>query len=269
MPKIKLPDWRKVALHPAVAAPQTMLMKTEQQLLYSLARDYFKAEGCIVDGGCFLGGSTVPLALGARDNPRFAANPRKPIVHSYDLFVVEPWTIGIYFPVGTPLGTSFQAKFENNIRDVSDLVKVNAGDVMLAELPQEPIEILFIDLAKHWTVNDYIVQNFFSRLIPGHSIVIQQDYLFHTWTGWLPVTMEYFAEYFEIVDHTEQNSVAFFYHTEIPPEKLQVDVIASLSRSQMYDLANQNIKRFSGLQREILIQSRDQFQEMLAAESWR
>jgi len=263
-----LPDWRNVKLPSATAAPQTMLMKTEQQLLYSLAKDYFKAEGCIVDAGCFLGGSTVPLALGVQENPHFQAAPRKPIIHSYDLFVVEPWTIGIYFPKGTPLGTSFLPIYEQNISGIADLVKVNAGDVMEADLPREPIEILFIDLAKHWTVNDYVVKNFFGRLIPGHSIVIQQDYLYHTWTGWLPVTMEYFADYFEIVDHTEKNSVAFFYHTEIPAEKLQIDVIQSLTKAQILELANKNIARFSGLQKDILTRSRDQFQEMLAEENW-
>ena len=145
---------------------------------------------------------------------------------------------------------------------------MHAGDVTKARLPDEDIEILFIDLAKHWTVNDYVVRAFFPKLIPGHSIVIQQDYLYHTWTGWLPVTMEQFSDYFEIVDHTEDNSVAFFYHTRIPPEKLQVDVIQSKTRGQIEDLANRAIARFSGHQRAILEQSRDQFQEMLRAENW-
>jgi hypothetical protein len=263
-----LPDWRSVQIPTSVRGAQTMLMLTEQQLLYSLASEYFENKGCIVDAGCFLGGSTLPLAQGVRDNPAYQKNPRGAVIHSYDLFVVEPWTIGIYFPAGTPLGTSFEPIYRKNIAAFSDLIDINPGDVTQAKLPEGDIEILFIDLAKHWAVNDYVVKAFFPKLIPGKSIVIQQDYLFHTWTGWLPVTMEYFSDYFEILDHTEKNSVAFLYKKEIPADKLNINVIGSLTRSQMLDLANRNIARFSGIQAEILVKSRDQFQEMLTAANW-
>jgi hypothetical protein len=263
-----LPDWRSAQLPSSVRGAQTMLMLTEQQLLYSLASEYFENKGSIVDAGCFLGGSTLALAQGVRDNPAYQKNPRGAVIHSYDLFVVEPWTIGIYFPKGTPLGTSFEPLYRKNTSQFSDLINVHGGDVTQAKLPDGDIEILFIDLAKHWTVNDYVVKAFFPKLVPGKSIVIQQDYLFHLWTGWLPVTMEYFSEYFDIVDHTEKNSVAFLYKKQIPAEKLKINVIESLTRSQMLDLANRAIARFSGEQAEILVKSRDQFQDMLAAADW-
>lgn len=263
-----MPEWREAALPESITAAQTMLMRTEQQMLYSLGKKFFQNKGCIVDAGCFLGGSTLALAQGVRDNAAYKANPRGAVIHSYDLFVVEPWTIGIYFPDGTPLGTSFEPIYRKNVSAFSDLINVHGGDVTRAALPSDEIEILFIDLAKHWTVNDYVVRAFFPKLIPGRSIVIQQDYLYHTWTGWLPITMEYFSDYFDIVDHTEDNSVAFFYHTKIPDEKLQIDVIQSLTRSKMKKLADGAIARFSGHQKDILEQSRDQFQEMLEAEDW-
>jgi hypothetical protein len=263
-----LPDWRAVQLPSSVRGAETMLLLTEQQLLYSLASEYFENKGSIVDAGCFLGGSTLALAQGLRDNPAYRKNPRGALIHSYDLFVVEPWTIGIYFPKGTPLGTSFEPIFRKNTKAFSDLITIHGGDVTKAELPEGEIEILFIDLAKHWLVNDYVVKAFFPKLIPGKSIVIQQDYLFHTWTGWLPVTMEYFSEYFEIVDHTEKNSVVFLYKKQIPAGQLAIDLIQSLTRGQMLELANRAIARFSGLQAEILVKSRDQFQNMLASINW-
>jgi hypothetical protein len=264
-----LPDWRKIQLPSSVGGAQTMLMLTEQQLLYSLASESFENKGCIVDAGCFLGGSTLAIAQGVRDNLAYKTNPRGAVIHSYDLFVVEPWTIGIYFPKDTPLGTSFEPIYRQNTAAFSDLINVHPGDVTKAKLPEDDIEILFIDLAKHWTVNDYVVKAFFPKLIPGKSVVIQQDYLFHTWTGWLPVTMEYFSEYFEIVDHTEMNSVAFLYRKQIPADRLKIDVIASLNRREILDLANRAIARFSGdVQRDILTKSRDQFQEMLLAANW-
>ncbi len=85
---------------------------------------------------------------------------------------------------GTPLGTSFAPIHSANIAKVQDLVAVHAGDVMQAPLPPGDIEVLFIDLAKHWTVNDHVVRAFFPRLIPGRSIVVQRDYLHHQWNGW-------------------------------------------------------------------------------------
>jgi len=263
-----MPEWRSVALSEQIRHTQTMLLQTEQQMLYVLARDYFKNFGVIVDGGCFLGGSTLALAEGLRANKAYAKAPSGAVIHSYDLFVVEPWTIGVYFPDTTPLGTSFETKFRQNIARVADLVSVHAGDVTMAPVPDRPIEILFIDLAKHWTVSDYVVRTFFPKLVAGHSLVIQQDYLYHTWTGWLPVTMEFFSEYFEIVDHTEDNSVVFFYKKQIPEHMLERDVIQSMTRTEIRNLSNLAIARFSGHQREVLLKSRDQFQELLADANW-
>lgn len=267
--KFALPDWRAVVLPDEVGRAQTMLMRTEQQLLYGLARDYFRNEGVIIDGGCFLGGSTLALASGLLANPLFQARPRREVIHSYDLFAVEPWTIGIYFPEGTPPATSFEAIFRENIAPFAGQVAVHPGDVKQAPVPDEPIEILFIDLAKHWETSDYVVRAFFPRLIPGKSIVVQQDYLYHVWTGWLPVTMEYFSEFFELVDHTEQNSAVFLYTRAAPPEAFARDVIQSLSRSEMRTLADRAIARFEPPQQKILRESREHFQGMLEEVGWR
>jgi len=264
-----LPDWRSVVLPPEVTAAQTMLMSTEQQLLFGLMRDHFGNFGYVVDGGCFLGGSTLALAHGLRANPLWQRNRRTNVIHSYDLFVVEPWTIGIYFPEGTPLDTSFEPIYRKNIAEVAHIVDVHGGDITKSGPSPQPIELLFIDCAKHWTVNDYMVRTFFPQLIPGHSIVIQQDYLYPTHTGWLPVTMEYFSEYFEIVDHTELNSVAFLYRKKIPDDMLNFDLIQSLSTAEIRRLADAAIARFPGQQqREVLEQSRDHLQEWLQKDDW-
>ncbi|MEL7229909.1 MAG: hypothetical protein AAGK38_08380, partial [Pseudomonadota bacterium] len=232
-----LPDWRNITLPEGAVTAQTMLMDEELRMLYALGRDYYGGWGDIVDAGCFLGGSTQAMARGVLDNYLVHKNPRSKVIHSYDLYVVEPWTIGIYFPEGTPLGTSFEDIYRENIKDFSTLVEVNPGDVMVRKWPREkPIEILFIDLAKHWVVSDYMVREFFGSLVPGRSLVIQQDYIYHTCTGWLPVTMEYFSDYFELVDHTYRNSAVFLNTKKIPEELLNQNVIASLTVEQIADL---------------------------------
>ena len=264
-----MPNWRGVKLPQSVTFAQTMLMPTEQQMLYTLASQHFRNQGCIVDAGCFLGGSTLALAQGVSDNAAYISNRQGAAIHSYDLFLVEPWTIGLYFPVETPLGSTFEHIFRNNIQAFTDIIEVHAGDITKTQPPIDLIEILFIDCAKHWNVNDHIVGALFPRLIPGHSIVVQQDYLYPIWTGWLPITMEYYSDYFEIIDHTEKNSVAFFYHSKIPDSLLNYSLISSLSLSEMKILSDRAISRFKGEQKDILEKSANHFRELLIGIGWR
>jgi len=244
--------------------PVTMLMDDELKLLYALARDHFRNEGHIIDAGCFLGGSTNALATGLLENPRYRARPRKALIHSYDVFQVERWTIGIYFPKGTKRKSSFEQDYRRNIMPFADLVDVRKGDIRDEPVFPEPVEILFIDIAKHYTTSDHVTRMFFPRLIPGHSIVVHQDYLWHDHTGWLPVTMEFFADYFEIIGDTRQNSVVFIYKKQIPEELLRQDVIASLSIAEIDRLSQRaRSKYFDDEQKAVLAAGHAQFMGIL------
>jgi hypothetical protein len=117
-------------------------------------------------------------------------------------------------------------------------------------------------------VNDYVVRAFFPKLIPEHSLVIQQDYLLHHWNGWIHVTMEVFSEYFEIVGDTGINSVAFRYRSPAPPEAFKSNVIHGLRQSQIRDLARRAIARFKPKQQEILLKSQEQFQQLMVESRW-
>lgn len=261
-------DWRNAVLPKEVKGPKTMLMDTELKMLYLLGKEYFKNEGHIIDAGCFLGGSTVAIGEGVKQNAAFRSNPKNKIIHSYDFFKVEPWTIGIYFDENTPLETSFEPIYRENINEIRSLVDINVGNVMKQSKFEAPIEILFIDIAKWWNVNDFMVKNFFTNLIPNHSIVIQQDYLFNAYTAWLHVTMEYFADYFEIIDHTERNSVLFAYKKRIPDSLLQKNIFQSLSFSEIIHLQKKATKRFDGLQKKIMQESGQNLIGLLLKHNW-
>ena len=56
--------WNKVDIPPEVESIESMLTMSERKLLSALAKEYFTGEGIIVDGGCFLGGSTLSLCAG-------------------------------------------------------------------------------------------------------------------------------------------------------------------------------------------------------------
>ena len=170
---------------------KTMLSAEELGLLYSLARDTYTGQGEIVDGGAFLGGSTLALATGLRDNSQVAVKNGR--IHSYDLFVADafaPQFLGDW-----PIGSSTRPYYDRVIAPHAPLVQVHEGDITTFPWPADiAIEILFIDIAKSWAINDFLLQHFFPRLIPGVSHVIQQDYHW-THVPWLSVTMELLADH--------------------------------------------------------------------------
>jgi hypothetical protein len=167
--------------------------------------------------------------------------------------------IGIYFPKDTKPLSDFRAVHRQNTFMYEDVLDVRPGDVTSYGKFEDPIELLFIDLAKHWTVCDFVTRSFFPSLIPGHSVVIQQDYLFGTHTAWLHVTMEYLAPYFEIVGDTNYNSVVFLHTKAIPPDVINRDIVQSLSRVEIKELSDKAVSRFTGHKRELLESSRDHF----------
>src|SRR4029079_859233 len=149
-----------------------MLSAQELHLLYSLARDTYTGRGEIVDGGAFLGGSTLALACGLRDNTQVADKSFR--IHSYDYFVADHF-VAQFIP-GFPEGQSTRPYYDSVIAGVADHVAVHEGDVTTFPWPaQRPIEILFIDVAKSWETNDFLLHQFFPRLQAG-SFVIPQDY---------------------------------------------------------------------------------------------
>src|SRR5262249_7993152 len=153
---------------PDTCPVKTMLLEDERKLLFYLASEYCRGRGCIVDAGCFLGGSTTALALGLRARQPTSDSGPPATIHSYDLFPGEAWTIGMFLPSNFLPGQSFQDLFRENIRDVADLVEIHAGDITSQPWTGGAIELLFVDCAKHWQVSDFITAQLFPSLIPGH-----------------------------------------------------------------------------------------------------
>ena len=256
-------EWRQDPVPAACANVPTMLVPDELRLLHHLAENYYSGAGAIVDGGSFLGGSTVALADGLCRNPRrHRFGSAKPI-HSYDRFEVEEWTRGNFFPESTAAGASFREAFDANVAPYADLIEVHAGDVLDHSWSGGPIEILFIDVAKHWKVCDWITWQFFPHLIPGRSIVVQQDYLYHHWVGWLHVTMELYADYFEYVCDTGVNSVVFLNTRKIPESVLRRHSVDELPLADKIALMDRAANRFDGEKRALILAAKDHFVEML------
>ena len=242
-PELFRRPWLAEALAPSAAEVMTMLSVEERQLLQWLTRSRFTGAGAIVDGGCFVGGSTLALAEGLRA----AGGGAK--IDVFDLFEVEPYMADLYFTDrGISPGESFRPLFDQNTAHVSDLLRVHGGDITQFGWDGDPIEILFIDIAKSWALNDFLVAEFFPCLIPGRSIVIQQDFVFAV-CPWVILTMEMLAPYFEPVAFAEYCSVVYLCRRAVPRG---LEPVSQLPHEVRMSLMDQAIGRFRGYPEGVL-----------------
>lgn len=171
---------------------RSMLTQSELGLLYSLARYHFKGVGQIVDLGPLIGVGTFCMAQGLQQNPARNSASR---IHSYDLFLMKNMSHFLPESDAGRTGSVFHRFLENN-RDFLDFVVPVPGNLEHMTWTGDPIEILFVDLAKTWSLNQFVMKEFFPYLIPGQSILIQQDYV-HVGEPWVALLMEILEEYFE------------------------------------------------------------------------
>jgi hypothetical protein len=219
-----------------------MLGLDERKLLYHLARNY-SGEGAVVELGAFCGASTCCLAAGLRDNPLAVGR----WVDSFDNFIAsESYLVDFLrtqFRETVELGKSFEAIYRRSIEPFADRVRVHKGDLLDQTWPAEaPIEILFVDVAKTIALSGKVLTEFFTRLIPGKSLVIQQDF-YHPTAFYLPVVMDLLADYFTIIEPCCDWSVVFKLETAIPREKLEVAARYEFSFVQQHSALRRMMRR--------------------------
>jgi hypothetical protein len=233
----------------ALAVP-TMLSYRERQLLHWLAQHHVTGTGRIVDGGCFLGGSTAALASGlaARiDGPWDGA------IAVYDLFRVEEYTLssfGTHFD-NAKIGASFRRSFDANVEPWSQYLEVREGDALKWGWSGEPIEVLFLDMVKSWRLNDLVLKEFLPCLIPGHSVIVQQDYLWG-YGPWTHITMELLADCVEILDFMPWATVVYLLTAPVPAELSGVNLRKSLSPQRKQYLMDRAVSRWRGEERGLV-----------------
>jgi hypothetical protein len=225
----------------------SMLSYDERLLLHWAART--GPAGAIVDLGSFLGGSTLALAHGARARePRGSdrgpvARVDSPRVHAYDRFeLCEDWE-HTWLPEGFTLGIgdSTRGVFEHNIAAVRDLVEVHEGDVQ-QQTWHGAISVLFVDITKSWETADAVWRTFLPALIPGESLVIQQD-LAHWGHPWCAIIMELFADRFEYLGWVWFSSAVYQSTASISAVDLPVSTLDALSSDEALELVDRAAAR--------------------------
>jgi predicted O-methyltransferase YrrM len=168
----------------------TMLVSRELSYLSWLGSQCGNA-GRVIELGCFLGGSTTAL-LDQLD-------PRHDLI-SYDAFQIpsieSERTSKWLAQYGLRPGEQFRDKFDMLTREWSDRIIARQGwlpeyvvgiDPAAIYPEQDPIELLFCDIAKTWGVHLSVLHAFGTHLIPG-STLVHQDF-FDLQTPWIPLHM--------------------------------------------------------------------------------
>jgi len=247
-----LTPWRDLGITGRdVNAIPSMITPDEALYLHWLARCQYKGQGEIVDGGPLLGGSTSAMAEGLRRNT--AVENKTGRIHSYDLFEYSaPFMKRLFKRGPVPAeGESLLPRFQANIKPWESSVRVYPGDILKYQWSGAPIEILFIDVAKTWDIQRHLLREFFPHLIPGVSVVVQQDYFFVS-CYWIHLIMESLSEYFRPAHVTEGPTLGFEVVAPVPRSKLQIDYERTLSKSEAVALIDRSIARFEGLKRVVV-----------------
>ena len=220
----------------AVLDYPSMASRNEKALLYWLARHAYQGFGVIVDAGVFLGGSTNAFATGVKDNPvAIAKAPTKPI-HTYDIaiwvsdmdkYLERPAVKRALKGIRVKKNRSFLPVLKTLLGAHLDLVDFRIGDIAMTAKGDAPIEIAFYDCLKTNERDLAAFRAFVPAYIPGHSVVIQQDY-FYEGAYYNKIRQEYFSPYFTYLGE-EATSAIFRYEKEIPPELIESDPISTLS----------------------------------------
>ncbi len=186
------------------AGVPTMLTPEEGQLYHWLGRRVL-GEGAVVDLGAYAGGSAARLLSG------LASVGRGNVVHSYDRFRSSRAFWARYMP-DEPLPMADDADLlpvvRRHLAPWWDRVVLHVGDIGDERWVGGPIEILSVDAAKGSAMADHIAAEFFPALVPGRSILVQQDYLMAV-QPWLSAQMVGLRDQFLPLAHVPKVGMVF------------------------------------------------------------
>lgn len=132
--------------------------QAEIKLLYDIGRNS-AGKGIICDVGCGTGGSTIAFAMGLKA----AAYPPEKQIKAFDLFDLAD------------VPHASLERFHTRTREYEDYIEAFPGDITTVRIPTDPIEILFIDIAKTRAAHKSSVGRF-CNLLTLEAVVLNQDF---------------------------------------------------------------------------------------------
>lgn len=214
-------------LGPAARVP-TMLTPEEGQLYHWLGRRA-QGAGATVDLGAYAGGSAARLLSG------LALSGRGFHVHSYDRFRSSRAFWARFMPE-EPLPDTDDADLlpvvQRHLAPWSGQVTLHLGDIADQCWNDGPIEILSVDAAKGSAMADHIASQFFPALVPGRSVMIQQDYLMAV-QPWLPAQMVALRDQFLPLAQVPRVGLVFLCVAPVTPAALAAARVDTLTDGKL------------------------------------
>jgi len=177
-------------------------------MLRWVAEHYFTGQGAICELGTFVGGSTARLAYGLTKNR--TATTKIQCFDRYECAERHKQQLLYDHGIAAFTGEDILPLARDLLAEFTGLVEFHKCDILDTRWDGGAIEILFIDIAKTRKTNDHVLETFFSSLIEGESLVIQQDYFHHS-NPWVVAQLESLKDCFELVAFTQNNSAIFRY----------------------------------------------------------
>jgi hypothetical protein len=210
-----------MVVSPRMRGLRGMTTMSERAYLYWFTRHMFANQGAIVDLGCWLGSTTIPMAMGLARASRPAAG--SPCIYAYDNFVwrswMEPGVLGTSLEGQYADGESFLEEFERRTEHWRHLIRACPQDLADARWQGGGIEFLLVDAMKSWELANAIISRFYSALMPGRSFLFHQDFA-HWYTPWIHLTHYRLRHYFEVAYDVPRSSSVVFRSIERIPDEL-------------------------------------------------
>lgn len=201
-----------------------MLSREERQMYLWLAENWDDEDNALIDLGAFVGGASASMAEGRRRAGRTGR------VHAYDRFGAgEQLKEAFLYPLGVaPFdGVDILPLAQRLLSPWAPNVQFHKGDIEDQTWRGGTISVLGIDAAKSPGALDRIAEIFYPSLIPGRSIIVQQDFL-HWKVPWIAAHMQRMLHWFRPVACCPGNSVLFLCQVLVDHHALEAGRVAAL-----------------------------------------
>jgi hypothetical protein len=125
------------------------------------------------------------------------------------------------------------------------------GDIKTKNWNELPIELLFLDVCKTVEINSHIFDKFFPSLIPGKSIIIQQDY-HHIYHPYIHITMQLIKDYCTCIINKVNGSRVYILEKEIPEPTIKKIVDYNFTANERFELLKDVIHEANEFEKPLL-----------------
>lgn len=203
----------------ALSKPVGMTTLEERAFLAWWARERYCGKGVIVELGPFIGASTVAFCHGLQGNKRLAKGAAR--VRVYDRFICDQFmadsinaelnssSLAGAYEVPLEDGASSLPAFLRQTAEYQALIDLHPGDLLSYRHDGAAVEFLFVDAMKTPELAEHIVREFFGSLLPGQSLLIQQDFV-HYWTSWIHLIQYDLRDFCDFAYHVPNSASAVF-----------------------------------------------------------